>query len=320
MLVLAAAVILVYDAARTGLLRAGLATAQQRLDAVPNRTVTGIGLALVALGISLLPGNPKSLAGGVLTFGSDVTGRWWGGLLAAGGVAAIVVTKRSDWWVDWYVGGYVLVLLAWAVTLFNLSLVPLLWLAGAVVAAYDRYQVAKERTGGAVTLARLTEGTRRLVLAGVPLCVVAMSMTWYELTSAGYFSGGYVQSYSSSAGGYVSDYSFTKYYNPGFHASNTGFSTGPGEFRVGPLVVAALLALLVAALWVSKRPVPAWGYVAPAALTALVAVWWVLHLEKELGVLAFAPGLAMVGLATVSVALPTVRARASSAPAASPAP
>lgn len=314
LLVLAAGVILVYDAARTGLLAAGLRSANDALERVPSRTTTGIALVLVALAVSLIPGNPVAWLGGVLTLGSNVTGTAWAVLLVAGGVAAIVVQARNDWWVDWYVGGYVLVALAWAIVLFNLSLVPLLWLAGAVVAAYDRYRVAKERSGGALTLRRLAQGPRMLVLAGVPLAIAAMSLTWSQVSSAGYFSGGYDYSYSGYYGGYVSSYNFTKYYMPGFSASNTGFSTGPSDFTVGPLVVAGLLAILVAALWVSTKPVPAWAYVVPAAITAAIAVWWLFHVDTEWGPWAFLAGLALVGVATVSVALPTVRARTAASP------
>ncbi|HEV2891952.1 MAG TPA: zinc ribbon domain-containing protein [Frankiaceae bacterium] len=309
LLVLAAAVILVYDAARTGLLRAGLDAARDGLERTPSRTTTGVALVLVAVAISLIPGRPVNWLGGVVTLGSDVTGTAWAVVLIAGGVAAIVLQSRREWWADWVVGGYVLLALAWAIVLFNLSLVPLLWLAGAVVASYDRYQRAKARTNGALTVRRLTQGTRKLVLVGAPLAIAAMSLTWSEVTTAGYFMGGYESSYSSYYGGYVSDYSFTKYYMPGIQASNTGFTTGPSDFYVGPLVVAALLALLVAALWVSTRPIPGWGYVLPAAVTALVALWWLFHVDTEWGPWAFLAGLALVGVATVSVALPTVRAR-----------
>lgn len=314
LLVLVAAVILVYDAASTGLLRAGLTAAKNALDGIPSRTVTGIALVLVAIGISLLPGNPVNWLGGVLTLGSNVTGTAWAVVLVAGGIAAIAVHARTDWWADWVAGGYVLVALAWAIVLFNLSLVPLLWLAGAVIAAYDRYQRAKARTGGALTTRRLTQGTRKLVLVGAPLAIAAMSLTWSKVSTAGYFMGGYDYSYSSYYGGYVSDYNFTKYYMPGIHASNTGFTTGPSDFYVGPLVVAALLALLVAALWVSSKPLPGWAYVAPAAITALIALWWLFHIDTEWGPWAFLAGLALVGVATVSVALPAVRARTAATP------
>ena len=309
LLVLVAAVILVYDAARTGLLNAGRRAATEALDTIPSRTTVGIGLALVALLISLIPGKPLNWLGGVLTIGSNVTGTAWAVLLLVGGVAAIVVSTREDWWADWYVGGYVLVLLSWAIVLFNLSLVPLLWLAGAVIAAYDRYEKAQRRTEGALTASRLTQGPRKLVLAGVPLAIVAMSLSWSQTTSGGGFMGGYDYSYSSYYGGYTSSYNFTKYYMPGFTANNTGFSTGPSDFTFGPLVVAALLAILVAALWVSRTPVPAWAYVVPAALTALIAVWWLFEVGSEWGAWAFLVGLVLVGIATVSVALPTVRAR-----------
>lgn len=313
LLVLAAGVVLVYDAARTGLLAAGLDAARTRLEALPERTAAGIVTALGALLLSLIPGEGVRWLGGVLTLGSDVTGAAWAVLLIGGGIAALVVSKNDEWWVDWYVGGYVLLLLAWALVLFNLSLVPLLWLAGAVVAAYDRYQVAKSRNPD-VDLRRLTLGPRKLVLAGVPLCIGAMSMTWSQLSTSGYFAGGTEYGYSSYYGGYVSSYNYTKYYVPGITADNTGFNTGPSGFTAGPLVVAALLALLVAALWVSRTPVPAWGYVAPAATTAVLALWWLFEVGTEWGPWLFLAGLALVGVATVSVALPTVRAQAGPGP------
>lgn len=308
LLVLVAAVILVYDAVRTGLARTTVETTRRALDRIPNRTTTGIAIVVASLLVSWFPGRPHSLLNGVLTIGSDVTGTAWGVLLLAGAAAATAVDRRTEWWAPWYVGGYVLVLVAWAVLLFNLSLVPLLWLAGATIAAYDQWTRARNRTDQELTLTRLTRGPRRLIAAGVPVCLVAMSFTWTHLTSAGFFGGGYESTYSSYEGGYVGSYNPIKYYYPGFSFTGSGFHTGPATFNLSPIVVALLLALLVAAVWVQRRPVPAWGYVVPAAMTAVVALWLVVRLDGEWGPWLFAAGLALTAVATVTAALPHVRA------------
>jgi hypothetical protein len=202
-------------------------------------------------------------------------------------------------WRDWALGAYVLLIAAWAFVLFNLSLVPLLWLAGAAIAAYDRWQVAETRTGGQLSLRRLTTGPRLLVASGVPLCLLALSFTWSTVSRAGYFMGGY--------NWYTGGYDLTKYYMPGFFASNTGLTLGPARFSFSPLAVAALLALLVCAVWTSTKPLPAWAYVLPAGLVAALALWTLVHLNGHWGPWVFAGGLGLLGVAAFSVALPTVR-------------
>ena len=306
LLVLVAAVILTYDAVRTGLAAAARDSLTRRLQAIPNATTTGIALCLVALAVSKIPGRPFSTLGGVIVLGSSVTSIAWTVVLVAAGVAAIAADRGMLPYADWVAGGATLLSAAWAFVLFNLSLVPLLWLAGATIAAYDRFRRARERNPG-VALRNLLVGPRRLVLLGVPICLVALSFTWSKTTSAGSFMGGYESSYSSYYGGYVSEYSFTKYYTPGFSFSGSGLQQGPGAFSLSPLVVAALLALVVAAIWVSAKPIPALAYVAPAALVALVGLWTLVHLGGGIGPWLFAPGLVLCGIAAFTVALPTVR-------------
>jgi hypothetical protein len=329
LLLLAAAAILVYDALTTGLAAAGARAFERAAASLPSPTAIGAALVAAAILLSWLPGR-HSFLGGVVVLGSDPTGTLWGLLMLAASAATAALAIAPDTiplderYARWVLGGYALTAAAWAVVLFNLSLVPLLWLAGASVVAYDQYAKARDRTGGALSLRRLTVGPRLLVLAGVPVSILAMSFTWADVSSRGYFLGGYESSYSSYYGGYVSDYSFTKYYMPGFSASNTGFALGPSRFSFSPLVVAALLALVVLALWVSRRPVPRWAYVVPAGIVAVVGLWGVAHLNLDhLGPWVFLGGLALIGVAAVSVALPAVREYAAdraAAPATSPAP
>lgn len=310
LLVLAAALILTYDAVHTGLAARARDTALTRLQAIPYGTTAGLGACLVALAISKLPGEPVSTLGGVVVVGNTVSSTLWTLVLVAAGAAGIAADRKviSTPYDAWITGGATLLFAAWAWVLFNLSLVPLLWLAGAVVATYYEYAKAKERTGGALTLRRLTQGPRLLVLAGVPLCLVALSFTWSKTQTGGMFMGGNEDWYSSYAGGYVTSYNYTKYYLPGVTFKGTGLSQGPGAFSLSPLVVAALLALLVLALWVTTRPIPAWAYVVPGALVALVAVWTFAHLfDDVLGPWLFLPGLALCGFAAFTVGMPAVR-------------
>lgn len=308
LLVLFAALVLTYDAVRTGLAAAARDSLARRLAAIPNATTAGLGLCLVALAISKIPGRPLTLLGGVLVFGSSVTSTAWTVVLLAVAATAIAADRGMvRQYAPWITGGATLLFAAWAFVLFNLSLVPLLWLAGAVVAAYDQFAQARERTGGALTLRQLLVGPRRLVLLGVPICLVALSFTWSKTQSSGYFMGGNESSYSSYYGGYVSSYNYTKYYMPGFNYSGTGLNQGPGWFSLSPLVVAGLLALVVLALWVSAKPIQPWAFVVPGAIVALIGLWTLWHLTGGVGPWLFLPGLAMLGLAAFTVGMPAVR-------------
>jgi hypothetical protein len=301
LLLLGAAALLVYDAVKSGLAAGGVRAFRQAVDTMPDPTTTGVALVVAALLISWVPGQTQSFLGGVVVVGNDPTGTLWGLLILAGAAATIALrtTSADDRTRDWVTGAYVLLLVAWAIVMFTLSLVPLLWLAGASIAAYDRWQRATHRTNGALHLRRLTKGPRLLVAAGVPLCLAALSLTWRTVSGGGYFMGGYEPSYS----GYVGGYNVTKYYLPGFSASNTGLS-----FGFSPLVVVALLVLLVLAVWVSSKPVPTWAYVVPAGIVAVLALWTLTHLgDDHLGPWVFAAGLALLGTAAFTVALPAVR-------------
>jgi hypothetical protein len=138
LLLLAAATILVYDAVRGGLAAGGVRAFETAVARLPDPTTTGILLVVAALLVSWLPGGTRSLLEGVVVLGSDPTGTLWGLVVLAGAAATIALDRMSHPRRHWTTGAYVLLLVAWAVVLFNLSLVPLLWLAGASIAAYDQ--------------------------------------------------------------------------------------------------------------------------------------------------------------------------------------
>lgn len=285
LLVLAGAVLLTYDAVHTGLAREARAAVTGKLDAIPAATTTGLALCLVALAISKVPGDPMTTLGGVVVIGSSVTSVVWTVVLVAAAAAAIAVDRGAldTPYGEWIAGGAVLLFAAWAFVLFNLSLVPLLWLAGAAIAAYDRLR--------GTDLGALLQGPRRLVLLGVPICLVALSFTWSSTTTKGTLMGGSETSYSSYYGGYVTTYNYAKSYWPGFTFSGTGLSEA-----LSPLVVAGLLALLLAVTW--RR------WEAPVAIVAATSIWTVFHLGGGIGPWLFLPGLALLAVAAVTVRRP----------------
>jgi hypothetical protein len=307
LLVLLAALILVYDAVRSGLAGMAVRAVGERLDAIGNGTVIGVALCLVALALAFLPGSHNWL-GGFLVLGQEGVDKSWAAILVLGGVAAIALDRSPEKpFTPFVIGGYVLLQVAFVIVEFTLAIVPVVWVTGAVFAARDQWRKADARTGGELTLRQLTAGPRRLVLAGVPICLLALSFKWSESATNGYYSGGYESSYSSYYGGYVSSYSYVHTYNPGFTFSGTGFQQGPGWLSFSPVVVAGLLVLLVLAVWRSTRPVPTWAYLVPGGIVAAIGLWTLVHLAGGFGPWAFLPGLALLGLAAFTVGLPTVR-------------
>jgi hypothetical protein len=322
LLVLIAALILGYDAARTGVARTAGVTWERRATRVPWLTALGVALCLFALLLSWWPGNPHSALKGLFVIGSDRTGTAWGWILLVLGLGVIALEVMRARQVPmaagliralpWIVGGYVLLLVAFALAMFDLSLVPLIWAFGAAIAAYDRFRLARIRTRGALSLRQLAVGPRRLVLLGVPLCLLALNFTWSATRTAAYFIGGY--DYNYYGGYYNNSYNYTKYLQPGFNFSLNGYSLGPSDFSFTPIIVFALLALVVLALWVSSRPAPTWAFLAPGVLVAVVLVWNLIHMAGRTGPWIFLIGALALAVAAVLVALPTVRAMSAAAP------
>ncbi|HEX7242586.1 MAG TPA: hypothetical protein VF263_20015 [Longimicrobiaceae bacterium] len=173
------------------------------------------------------------------------------------------------------------------------GIVPLLWLAAAVLLCADqgsRAARAPDGFGRRFDLRRAWHGHRRWTVLGVGLCLASLFMTWGR--TGGWLGGGYdyAYRYDSSADGYQYryDYNPAKYYYPGFELSG----------RNQPLALFAEAALFALLFWAAyRRPGDdvRGGERLAVGLVAFLALWWAVNLDGAAGVWAFLPGLAAIG-------------------------
>jgi len=264
------------------------------LGRVPGRSVSLVGLGLMAAGIalSMLPW-------------FDGVGFFWSVLMLVGGAVVAVHELRaaghplagmplpgrlSHPLVPPVFAGLVAV---HAFHLLRVGIVPLLWLAAAVLLCYDQYRKAvlsPEGFGRHFDLPHAWRGHRRWVMLGAGICLLSLFFTWGE--SSGWLGGGYDYNYrydSYSGGyGYRYEYNPAKYYYPGFEWSGRNQS-----FAL--LAEAALFGLL---LWAAYRPMEAPSRRSArlaVGLAAFLALWWITNLDGTFGVLAFFVGISAVG-------------------------
>jgi hypothetical protein len=296
------AAILAYDALRSGLARTAWDWTAAKADGIGNRTTIGIALVAAALLISWLPGDPKVVLDGVVVLGADIATRAWGIALLALGATSVAADREGPLtpYAPWVQGATALLYAAWAVTIFNTSLLPMVWLAGAALLAYDQVARARARANGELRVHLLATGPRQLVLAGVPLCLFAMSLRWMTVRTPGTFIGGF------NADG---TFNATATRIPGYAFGRTGFGLGPSGFPITPLVVAALLALVVLAFWESSRALPGWTHLAPAALVAATTAWLALNYHAQWGPALFVAGTVLLAGAALFTALPRMVVR-----------
>lgn len=263
------------------------------LDRVPGRSVSlaGVGLMALAIVLSLLPW-------------FDGVGFFWSGVMLAGGAVVAVHELRAAGHplpgarlpgrllhplVPPVFAGMVAV---HAFHLLRVGVVPLLWLAAALLLGYDQYRKAvlsPEGFGRHFDLPHAWQGYRRYVIAGTGLCLVSLFFTWGE--TSGWLGGGYDYNYRydsySDGYGYRYEYNPAKYYYPGFEWSGRNQS-------LALFAEAALFALL---LWAAYRPAEAPSRRATrlaAALATFLTLWWVTNLDSTLGVFVFFAGIAAV--------------------------
>jgi hypothetical protein len=300
LVIAAGAAILVYDAVRGGLAMTTAAWIKAKADAIENRTTVAVALVAAALLLSWLP-SAHSMLGGLVVIGSDFTTTAWAVALLAFGAASIAAERPGpiQAYAPWIQGATALLYAAWAITIFDTRLLPLVWFAGAALLAYDQFARARARAGDGLRVRLFATGPRQLVLAGVPLCVVAMSMRWDTVRTPGTFVGSFTNGVFNPRGTFY----------PGFAYGRTGFGLGPSGFPIAPLVVAALLALVVLALWESGKPLPAWSHLAPAALVAGTTAWLALHFDMRYGPSLYTAGTVLLIGAALFAALPRMVVR-----------
>ncbi len=267
------------------------------LDRVPGRSVTlvGVGLVVAAIALSLLP----SFAG---------VGLGWSVVMLIGAAAvALPELRRAGTDVPavrvptalqhpLVPPVYAALVGVHAFLLLRLDVVPLMWLAAAVLLTWDQYRRAARAPDGFVRhfdIRRAWHGYRRNVTVGVAVCLGSMFLTWGR--SSGYWTGGYSYNYAyrynagTGTGGYAYDYDYqpAQYYWPGWELS--------GRNQSFALLAVCLLVGLV--LWAAYRPREGGRPAAPStglAAGALLTVFWLLGAKDGIGSLLFLLGLGAI--------------------------
>lgn len=254
----------------------------QLLGRIPGRSVSivGLGLMAVAILLSMLPmfygiglfWSLVMLVGGALTAVLE---------LRSGGVALPQVKLPTALQSPLIPPVFAALVAMQAFQLLGLGLVPLLWLLAAVLLGYDQYRkaiLAPEGFGRFLDFKQTWHGYRRYVLLGSGLCLLSLFFIWGQ--SSGYLMGGYDYNYryNSNTGshGYQYDYNMAKYYMPGFEFS--------GRSQGGVLwAEAALLALVIVAAYRSEGAMSSRVRMVAVGLAGWLALWWLLHANLHLG-------------------------------------
>lgn len=265
------------------------------LERVPGRSVSLLGLGIMggAIALSLLP----AFSG---------VGPVWSAVMLAGG-AAVAVDELRD-------AGHALPALRLPAALahpltpplfaalvgvhafhqLRLGIVPLLWLAAAVLLCWDQFRktiLSPDGFGRHFDFRRAWHGHRRTVVLGVGLCLVSLFLTWGE--TSGWLGGGYDYNYRYQGNGeygYQYDYNAAKYYYPGFELSGRNQS-----FAL--LAEAALFALLVWAAYRGEGEAARRADRLALWTASLLALWCLVNAGAEMGVLLFLAGIAAVHFA-----------------------
>lgn len=267
---------------------------------VPGRSVTlvGAGLVAAAIALSLLPGfygvglfwSAVMLAGAALVALAE--------LRSAGHAAATDVEVPARLRHPLLGPAFAALVGLHAFLLLRIGIVPLLWLAAAVLLGWDQYRRAAAAPDGftrGFDLRRAWQGYRRNVTVGVGVCLLSLFFTWGR--SSGYWTGGmsynYAYRYNAAAGeyqyGYDYDYTPMQYYWPGWELSGRNQS-----FAL--FAAATLFGLLLWAAYRGRDGARTAAPVAGLAGVSLLAVFWLLAAKDGVGALLFLPGLAVAGV------------------------
>ncbi|MBZ4418072.1 zinc ribbon domain-containing protein [Myxococcus sp. RHSTA-1-4] len=195
--------------------------------------------------------------------------------------------------------------LTFAFLSLSLGLVPLLWLAAAVVLGYVQWRVFQASPASAPELRPAPGATRfkRFVLAGTAVCAVSLLFNWGSGVGSWYSLGGYgyevnrvteVDRSGRPTGASWDEWNYG--WRPGFSTTHYAYGTS-GRSRTGaPLAVMSLLALaLVGALPRVRAAVPP---LLPPVLAGLLTLWGVTGLSSRLG-----PWLFLLGVVAIDVAV-----------------
>ncbi len=260
------------------------------LDRIPGRSVSllGLGIMAAAIVVSSLP----SFSG---------VGPAWSAVMLAGGAAVAVDELRAAGRTlpavrlprpladPLFPPLFAALVGVHAFHQLRAGIVPLLWLAAALLLCCDQFRKTLLSPGGFgrfLDFAQAWRGYRRNVLAGAGLCLLSLFLTWGE--TSGWLGGGYDYNYRYQVDGeyaYQYDYNPAKYYYPGFEISG----------RNQPLALLAESMLFALLVWAAYRA-PERGKSDRVALglAGLLALWGLANAEATAGVLLFLAGIAVV--------------------------
>ncbi|MFP2907601.1 hypothetical protein ACLESD_21635 [Pyxidicoccus sp. 3LFB2] len=195
--------------------------------------------------------------------------------------------------------------LTFAFLALGLGLVPVLWLAAAVVLGYVQWRVFQVSSASAPELRPHPGAARfkRFVLAGAAVCTLSLLFSWGAGVDSRLSLGGYGYEVSRvtevDSSGRPTGASWDEW-NYGWRSNITNtpyvYRTS-GRVRAGaPLAVMSLLALALLALVPRARASVA--PLLPLGLAALLTVWGLLGLSARLG-----PWLFLLGVLAIDVAV-----------------
>jgi hypothetical protein len=186
-----------------------------------------------------------------------------------------------------------------------LGIVPLLWLAAAVVLGYVQWRVFKASSASAPDLRPEPEAARRKrwVLLGTAVCAVALLLPWTSGVGLRHSLGGYgydrhlveeVDPYGRATGNRYDEWTWGWQSNP---TSTPYFYKVSGRGRTGAtLMVLSLMGLaLLASVSRARAAVPP---LVPVVLAGALTLWGLLGLSSRFG-----PWVFLLGVLAIDVAV-----------------
>lgn len=268
-------------------------TGPKWLEYVPGHSpsVLGVGLLLVAMGLSILP----SLAG---------LGPFWSFVMLMGSLVVVAremrATGEGNVLVDWVPESfqpplvpavYTALAVAFTLPMLELSIQPLLWLGGTALLVRDQWGKVFAVPGGYAEMFEprsLVRGPRLLALVGVGLCLLALFFVWTPDYKPP------VSYVGPSAGGLRSldaplPTTDVLYRGLGYALAGYGLP-------VGPTVEVGLLALLVLLMLRPEVDRPEWLRFVPAGMVVIALAWALVNMRLKVGPIMFLAGLVPVGV------------------------
>jgi hypothetical protein len=261
-------------------------------------SVLGVFLLLAALALSIIP----ALAG---------LGPFWSLVMLVGGVLVVARELRATGaehplisWIPasshppFVPAAYTALAVAFVLPLLELSPLPLLWMGGAALLAWDQWPkvfAGPEGCAQHFEPRALTRGPRLLALVGVGVCLLSLFFTWMPVprlpVSTVPVSYGPLRAQNAPRPA-------TDVLYGGMSGARSGH-----DLPVAPTVVVGLLGLLGLLMLRPEVERPEWLRFVPAGVTVIALTWALVNLHVEVGPIAFLVGVVPLSVVAVLVAL-----------------